>query len=94
MLSLNCKNVHHVENYLPCNFEVNPITHVGVIALFSSNFQDFNTFHPLFPKLEEIDVKFKRKTCSACQDLPHLYELLPSIGVRRPSVNFFKNLLL
>jgi hypothetical protein len=36
MLSLNCKNVQHVEIYIPCNFEVNLITHVGVIALFSS----------------------------------------------------------
>ena len=34
MLSLNCKNVHHVEIYLPCNFEVNLITHLGVLALF------------------------------------------------------------
>jgi hypothetical protein len=36
MLSLNCKNVQHVKIYLPCNFEVNLITHFGVIALFSS----------------------------------------------------------
>ena len=36
MFSLNYKNVHHVEIYLPCNFEVNLITHLGVIALFSS----------------------------------------------------------
>ena len=40
------------------------------------------------------------QTCSVCQVLPtlqllaHLYELLPSIGIRRPSVNFLKNLLL
>ena len=27
MLSLNCKIVQHVKIYLPCNFEVNPITH-------------------------------------------------------------------
>ena len=27
MLSLNCKKVQHVKIYLPCNFEVNPITH-------------------------------------------------------------------
>ena len=27
MLSLNCKNVQHVNIYIPCNFEVNPITH-------------------------------------------------------------------
>ena len=27
MLSLNCKNVQNVKIYLPCNFEVNPITH-------------------------------------------------------------------
>jgi hypothetical protein len=30
-------------NLLPCNFEENLITHLGVIALFSSNFQNFNT---------------------------------------------------
>ena len=72
MLSLNCKNVQHVQIYLPCNFEVNPITHFGVISLFSSNFQHFNTFRPLFQKLEEIDVKLKLQTSSACQDLPTL----------------------
>ena len=44
MLSLNCKLVQHVKIYLPCNFEVNPITHFGVIALFSSNVLNFNTF--------------------------------------------------
>ena len=27
MLSLNCKNVQHVKIYIPCNFEVNLITH-------------------------------------------------------------------
>jgi hypothetical protein len=31
------KNDQHVKIYLPCNFEVNLITHLGVIALFSSN---------------------------------------------------------
>ena len=36
MLSLNCKNVQHVKIYIPCNFELNLITHLGVIALFSS----------------------------------------------------------
>jgi hypothetical protein len=69
MLSLNFKNVHHVETYLPCNFEINPINHFGVIALFSSNFINFNSFRPLFQNLLEIDVKFKHQTCSVCQDL-------------------------
>ena len=32
-----CKNDQHLKIYLPCNFEVNLITHLGVIALFSSN---------------------------------------------------------
>jgi hypothetical protein len=31
------KNYQHCKIYLPCNFEVNLITHLGVIALFSSN---------------------------------------------------------
>ena len=30
-------NDQHIKIYLPCNFEVNLITHLGVIALFSSN---------------------------------------------------------
>ena len=52
MLSLNCKNVHHVEIYLPCNFEVNLITHLGVLALFSSNVKKKkNTFCLIFQKL-------------------------------------------
>ena len=51
MLSLNCKYMQHVEIYLPCNCKVNYITHFGVIALFSSKFQNFNTFRPLFKKL-------------------------------------------
>jgi hypothetical protein len=51
MLSLNCKHVQHVKIYLPCNIEVNLITHFGVIALFSSNFQNVNIFRLLFQKL-------------------------------------------
>jgi hypothetical protein len=30
------KNDQHIKIYLPCNFEVNLITYLGVIALFSS----------------------------------------------------------
>ena len=51
MLSLNYKNVQHVKIYPPCNFEVNLITHFRVVALFSSTYQNFNTFRPLFQKL-------------------------------------------
>ena len=51
MLSLNGKNVQHVKICLPCNFEVNPVTHFGVISLFSSNFQHFNTFRHIFQQL-------------------------------------------
>jgi hypothetical protein len=45
------KNDQHIKIYLHCNFEVNLVTHLGVISLFSSNFQNFNTFRPLFQKL-------------------------------------------
>ena len=31
------KNDQHRKIYLPCNFEINLITYLGVIALFSSN---------------------------------------------------------
>jgi hypothetical protein len=40
-----------VKIYLACNFKVNLIIHLKVIALFSSNFKNVNTFHPLFQKL-------------------------------------------
>jgi hypothetical protein len=35
------KNDQHSNIYLPCNFEVNLITHLGVIAIFSSIFLKF-----------------------------------------------------
>ena len=44
MLSLNCKNVHHVEIYLPWNYEVNLNTHLGVLALYSSIFFFLNEY--------------------------------------------------
>jgi hypothetical protein len=34
------KNDLHIKIYLPCNFEVNPIAHFGVISLFSSSSPD------------------------------------------------------
>jgi hypothetical protein len=52
MVSWNCKHVQNVKIYLPCTFEVNLITHLGVIALFSSIFfYNFNTFRLIFQKL-------------------------------------------
>jgi hypothetical protein len=44
------KNDQHSKIYLPY-FEVNLITHLGVVALFSSNFKIFNTFRLIFQKL-------------------------------------------
>ena len=73
MVSWNCKHVQHVKIYLPCNFEVNLITHLGVIALFSSFFFFILIFFVLyFKNYLEIDVKFKLQKCAACQDLPTL----------------------
>jgi hypothetical protein len=52
MVSWNCKHVQHVKIYLPCNFEMNLITYLGVIALFSSIFYIFFlTFRLVFQKL-------------------------------------------
>ena len=60
----------HVKIYLPCNFEVNLITHVGVIALFSSSyFFILILFVLYFKNYLGIDVKFKLQRCAACQDL-------------------------
>ena len=51
MLSLNSKHVQHIKINLAYNFRVNLITNLEIIALFSSNFKNVNTFHPLFQKL-------------------------------------------
>ena len=51
MLILNSKHVQNVKINLADNFKVNRITHLEVIALFSSNLKNVNTFHPLFQKL-------------------------------------------
>jgi hypothetical protein len=76
MVSWNCKYVQHVQHvkiYLPCNFEVNLITHLGVIALFSSIlFLILILFVLYFKNYLEIDVKFKLQKCAACKDLPTL----------------------
>ena len=73
MVSWNCKHVQHVKIYLPCNFEVNLITHLGVIALFSSiYFFILILFVLYFKNCLEIDVKLKLQKCAACQDLPNL----------------------
>ena len=70
MVSWNCKHVQHVKIYLPCNFEVNLITHLRVIALFSSIFFLILILFVLyFKNYLEIDVKFKLQKCAACQDL-------------------------
>ena len=51
MVSWNCKHVQHVKIYIPCNFEVNLISHLGVIAQKLINFFYFNTFRLIFQKL-------------------------------------------
>jgi hypothetical protein len=73
MVSWNCKHVQHVKIYLPCNFEINLITHLGVIALFSSIFFLILILFVLyFKNYLEIDVKFILQKCAECQDLPTL----------------------
>jgi hypothetical protein len=63
----------YVKIYIPCNFEVNLITHLGVIALFSSIFFFILILFVLyFKNYLEIDVKFNLQKCAACQDLPTL----------------------
>jgi hypothetical protein len=52
MLSLNIKHVQYVKIYLPCNFEVNPITHLGVIALFHQIFKILILFVLYFKNYE------------------------------------------
>jgi hypothetical protein len=91
MVSWSCKHVQHVKIYLPCNFEVNLITHLGVIGLFSSIFFLILILFVLyFKNYLEIDVKFKLQKCAACQDLPTLqfwskshYPFWPIMQIRK-----------
>ena len=71
MLSLNCKNVQNVKIYLPGNFEVNPITHFGVIALFYQIFKILILF-VLYFKI------YKRYMLSLnCKNVHHVEIYLP-----------------
>jgi hypothetical protein len=58
-MGIDCKTVQHVKIYIPCNFEVNLITHLGVIALFSSKYIFFNTFRLIFKNKMGIGIYFK-----------------------------------
>ena len=102
MVSWNCKHVQHVKIYILYNFEVNLITHLGVIALFSSIlFFILILFVLHFKNYLEIDVKFKLQKCAAYQDLPTLqfwskshYPFWPIMQIRKKGMKFKKNLLL
>ena len=103
MVSWNWKHVQHVKIYIPCNLEVNLITHLGVIALFSSIFFLILILFVLyFKNYLEIDVKFKLQKCAACQDQPTLqfwskshYPFWPIMQIRKKGGwNLKKSLLL
>ena len=72
MLSVNWKHIQLFKFYMPCNFEINLITRLGVVALFSLFVFLFKHFCLIFQKLLELKVKFKLHKCAAYQDLPTL----------------------
>ena len=83
MVSCNCKHAQHVKIYLPCNFEVNLITHLGVIALFSSIFFfHFNTFRLIFQKL------FRDRCSVYCKNVQHIKIYLPCNFEVNPITHF------
>ena len=71
MLSVNCKHVQYVKIDLPCNFEVNLITHFGVIDLLPTNFQNCNTFRPLFKSCKRYVLSLN------CKHVQHVKIYLP-----------------
>ena len=62
-LSVNYKNVNHVEIYLPCNFEEDLKTSVGVIALVWLNFLHCNIVRLLLQNRLKTEVKYKLQKC-------------------------------
>ena len=44
VVSWNCKHVQHVNIYLPCNFEVNPITHFDQLCKLEKRGDEINFF--------------------------------------------------
>jgi hypothetical protein len=51
------KNYQHIKIYLPCNFEVNLITQLGVIALFSSPGPFHQSLVAIGPVVSEEKIK-------------------------------------
>jgi hypothetical protein len=83
--------MQHVKIYLPCTFEVNPITHFGVIALFSSPglrpcellpslFVCLSTFHILIFSSETTGPIFNQTLVEWSLDgpLPKLCPVIPT----------------
>ena len=67
----NKKNVQNVEIYIPCNFQVYPITHFGVIDLFYQIFKILILFGLYFKK-------YKRQMLSRnCKSLQHVEIYIP-----------------
>jgi hypothetical protein len=58
------ENDQHSKIYLPCNFEVNLITHLGVIALFSLNFKILKLFVLYFKNYKRYMLSLIAKMCS------------------------------
>ena len=58
MLSLNCKNVQHVKIYLPCNFEVNPITHFDRLCKLEKSGEEIKKNSSLLKLLSQFQPNF------------------------------------
>ena len=83
MVSWNCKHVQHVKIYLRSNFEVNLITHLGDMALFSSFlFLNFKTFRLIFQKL------FRDRCKVYCKNVQHIKIYLPCNFEVNPITHF------
>jgi hypothetical protein len=91
MLSVNWKHVQLVKIYMPCNFEVNLITCLGVIPLFSSFFSSPDPKEGLPSRISSIKLPlpwenllchlntYKRLTLECVTDC--LMNLCVSVGV-------------
>jgi hypothetical protein len=67
-----------VKIYLPCNFEVHLITHLGVIALFSTIFIFILILFVLyFKNYLEIDVKYKGRKVLKFRKFDEKREITP-----------------
>ena len=92
MLSLNCKNVQYVKIYIPCNFEVNPITHFDRLCKLEKRGDEIKKKSSPLKLLSQFQPNFAEMIlgCSPFQNCVRQHRPVSKMAAITKNRNFFK----